>query len=126
MKTLLAGLALALPLASLAQPAPTPIPARTQAEIDHLFDYISHSDCRFNRNGSWHDMAAARAHVNTKFEYLRERGQIANTESFIEYAASQSSFSGKDYLVQCPGAEVVPSKTWLTAELAHYRQLNKG
>ena len=121
MKTLIAALALALPFAAAAQPA-APVPARTQAEIDHLFDYIQHSECRFNRNGSWHDMTAARAHVNMKYEYLRDRGQIDTAESFIDNAASQSSFSGKDYLVQCAGAPQVSSNAWLKAELARYRQ----
>ena len=126
MKKLVAGLLLALPVAAFAQPVVAPLPARTQAEIDHLFDYISHSSCQFNRNGSWHDMVAAKAHVNNKYEYLKERGKIDSAESFIENAASRSSFSGNDYLVQCQGAAAVPSATWLTAELARFRLLNKG
>ncbi len=126
MKKIVAGLLLALPVAALAQPVVPPVPPRAQAEIDHLFDYISHSDCQFNRNGSWHDMVAAKAHVNTKYEWLKERGKIDSTESFIENAASRSSFSGKDYLVQCQGAEPVPSASWLKAELARYRQAHKS
>ncbi len=126
MKKLVAGLILALPLAALAQPVVPAVPARTQLEIDHLFDYIAHSDCQFNRNGSWHDMVAAKAHVNNKYEYLKERGQIDTTESFIENAASRSSFSGKDYLVQCLGATMVPSASWLKSELARFRQDHKG
>jgi hypothetical protein len=126
MKPLLVAFALALPAIASAQPVPTPLPARTQAEIDHLFDFISHSDCKFNRNGSWHDMTAARAHVNNKYEWLKERGKIDSTESFIENAATRSSFSGKDYLVQCPGIESVPSASWLKAELARFRQATRG
>jgi hypothetical protein len=126
MKTLVAALAFALPVAALAQPVVPPVPARTQAEIDHLFDYIAHSNCQFNRNGSWHDMVAAKAHVNTKYEYLKERGKIDSTESFIENAASRSSFSGTDYVVQCPGGQPVASGAWLKAELARYRQAGKS
>ena len=122
MKKLVAGLLLALPVAALAQPVVPPVARNTQAEIDHLFDYISHSSCQFNRNGSWHDMAAAKAHVNTKYEYLKERGKIDSTESFIENAASRSSFSGQDYLVQCPGAQAVSSASWLKAELTRFRK----
>ena len=125
MKKLVAGLLLALPVAALAQPVEA-VPARTQVEIDHLFDYLAHANCQFNRNGSWHDMVAAKAHVNTKYEYLKERGKIDSTESFIENAASKSSFSGKDYLVQCQGADPVPSASWLKAELLRYRQSRKG
>ena len=126
MKKLVAGLLLALPVAALAQPVVPPVPARAQTEIEYLFDYISHSTCQFNRNGSWHNMVAAKAHVNTKYEYLKERGKIDSTESFIENAASRSSFSGKEYLVQCQGAEPMPSAAWLKAELARYRQAHKG
>jgi hypothetical protein len=126
MKKLAAALLLALPVAALAQPVVPGIPAPAQAEIDHLFDYISHSSCQFNRNGSWHDMVAAKAHVNTKYEYLKERGKIDSTESFIENAASRSSFSGKDYLVQCGASQPVPSATWLKSELARYRKAPRG
>jgi hypothetical protein len=126
MKHLAAALLLALPAAALAQPVTPPIPLQAQAEIDHLFDYISQSSCRFNRNGSWHDMKAARAHVNTKYEYLKERGKIDTAESFIDNAASQSSFSGKDYLVECPGQPTVPSAAWLKSELARFRQVPRG
>ena len=126
MKHLLAGLILALPLAAVAQPVVPPVPARTQAEIDHLFNYISKSDCRFNRNGSWHDMVAARSHVNMKYEYLAERGKIDSAETFIDQAASKSSFSGRDYLVQCPGAEAVPSASWLKDELLRFRQIPRS
>ena len=121
MKSLLASLLLALPLAVSAQPVTPPISARTQAEIDHLFNYIAKSDCKFNRNGAWHDMVTARSHVNTKYEYLVERGMIDSTEAFIDKAASQSSFSGKDYLVQCAGSEAIPSANWLKAELNRFR-----
>ena len=119
MKTLVA-LAAALPLAALAQP--TPMPARTQAEIRHLLDYISQSGCRFGRNGDWAGIAAARGHVEMKLDYLASRGMIASTEDFIDKAASRSSLSGKEYLVQCPGAPAAPTGGWLRAELDHYRR----
>jgi hypothetical protein len=122
MKNLLAVLLLALPVASFAQPVVPSVPARAQAEIDHLFDYIAHSSCKFNRNGSWHDMVAAKSHVNTKYEYLKERGQVDSAESFIENAATRSSFSGKDYMVQCPGSDAVRSADWLAGELGRFRR----
>jgi hypothetical protein len=119
MKRFLAVLLATLPLAAAAQPAA--IPARTQAEIEHLFQFISGSNCKFERNGSWHDMVAAREHVDMKYQVLRGRGQIDSTEAFIDGAASKSSLSGKDYLVQCSGAPIVPSRTWLRDELARFR-----
>lgn len=121
MKVFIAGLLLALPLAVFGQPTP-PLPARTQAEIDHLIRYIAASDCRFNRNGSWHDMVAARMHVNNKYEYLVQRGQVDSAEAFIEKAASESSLSGMAYQVQCRGSAPVASATWLKSELVRYRQ----
>lgn len=121
MKRLAASLALLLPLVAFAQPA-APLPARTGTETEHLLDYIAKSGCKFNRNGSWHDMAAARSHVATKYGYLIERGMIDSAEAFIDKAASRSGFSGSDYLVQCPGADAMPSGAWLKAELARFRQ----
>ena len=102
MKKLVAGLLLALPVAALAQPVEA-VPARTQVEIDHLFDYLAHANCQFNRNGSWHDMVAAKAHVNTKYEYLKERGKIDSTESFIENAASKEQLQRQGLPGAVPG-----------------------
>lgn len=99
--------------------APTP---RAQGEIDHLIGYIAAaSECRFNRNGSWHDMAEARGHVSMKYEYLRDRDRVSTAEDFIDGAASRSSLSGKDYLVQCGASPPIPAGTWLRAELARWR-----
>jgi uncharacterized protein DUF5329 len=121
MKMTLAALAAAaLPLAALAQPAP--MSARTQAEIRHLFSYISQSGCRFERNGGWADTGAARDHVEMKYQYLRERGMIASAEDFIDKAASRSSLSGKDYLVQCPGSGAISTGGWLRTELDRFRR----
>ena len=119
LKSLAAAALISLPIAAFAQP--TPLAASTQAEIDHLFTYIAASTCRFNRNGSWHDMAEARSHVATKYDWLMSRGMIDSAETFIDRAASRSSFSGSDYLVQCPGAAPMPTAGWLKAELARYR-----
>jgi hypothetical protein len=121
MRRTLAALAAAfLPIAALAQPAP--LAARTQAEIGHLFDYIAGSGCRFERNGGWADTAAARDHVEMKYQYLRSRGMIASAEDFIEKAASRSSLSGQDYRVQCPGSAAVATGGWLRTELDRYRR----
>ena len=119
MKSLIAATLLALPLGALAQPAP--LAARTQVEIDHLFTYIAASGCKFNRNGSWHDMAEARGHVTLKYEYLRDRDRVSTAEDFIDGAASRSSLSGKDYLVQCGSSAPVPAGAWLREELARWR-----
>ena len=117
---ILAAALAAIPLAGAAQPAPA------QVEIDHLLDFISQSNCRFNRNGSWHDMAEARSHISMKYGYLRDRGQVPSAEAFIENAASKSSLSGKNYLVECPGQPALASEAWLKSELGRYRKSPKG
>ncbi len=119
---ILAGATLAFPMAMAAQPAPP----GAQAEIDHLLGYIASSKCRFNRNGSWHAMEEARAHIGMKYDYLRDRGKVPDAETFIEDAASRSSFSGKNYLVECPGQPAIPSASWLRSELERFRKMPKG
>jgi hypothetical protein len=119
---ILPAVAILLPIGVFAaQPAPS-----AQAEIDHLLSYIAHSDCRFYRNGSWHGMDEARAHVSTKYEWLRDHGEVSTAEDFIEGAASRSSLSGKNYRVQCPGAAEQSTGPWLKAELGRFRASPSG
>jgi hypothetical protein len=118
MKSHLLWVAAALSFGAYAEGA---VPARPQAEIDHLLRYIEQSTCRFYRNGSWHGMSEARDHVAMKYEQARRRGGAGTAEAFIENAASRSSVSGSDYKVECPGAPATTSREWLTAELARFR-----
>ncbi|MBL8470537.1 MAG: DUF5329 family protein [Rhodocyclaceae bacterium] len=109
-------LALVLGAAHAAATAPA-----VRSEIEALMAVLRTSDCRFNRNGSWHDGAAASAHLLGKLDYLERRGQVESTERFIELAASASSASGKAYAVQCGGAPAQPSRDWLLAQLRALR-----
>jgi hypothetical protein len=95
--------------------------APSQAEIKHLLDFVDQSGCRFNRNGTWYDSHKARLHLEQKRDYLAKRNMLPTAESFIQRAASQSSLSGKPYLVQCGDGPTLPSSTWLSKELLHYR-----
>ena len=106
-------------VAGSAQAAPTP--RHVDAEIDHLLQALAQSDCQFQRNGSWHDAADARRHLQRKRDYIEKRAAIASTESFIAQAATQSSMSGKSYQVRCGDAPVQSSKSWLMNELRVYR-----
>jgi hypothetical protein len=99
--------------------------ARARDEIHHLLDYLAHSGCQFNRNGSWYDAPAARDHLQEKYEYLVKRDLAPNAQAFIDRAASKSSMSGKAYEVRCGNAAAVPSGSWLGAELARYRAAQK-
>lgn len=107
-------------LASCGAGAATPDAART--EILHLLGAVEASQCKFNRNGSWHDAKAARAHLEKKFAYLDKKDLVPDSERFIERGATSSSASGKPYLMQCGGAKPVTSAEWLTAELTRYRK----
>lgn len=111
-------LALLLPLTLLAQAPST----ATTREIEQLFTALESSHCEFNRNGSWHDAKKASAHLRRKYDYLLKRNLVGSTETFIERAASQSSFSGKPYTVRCGGHAPVSSKSWFLEKLAKLRQ----
>jgi hypothetical protein len=92
-----------------------------EAEIKHLIAHLGASGCQFYRNGSWYDSERAVSHLNRKYEYLLKRGLVPDAEAFIERAATQSSVSGKQYLVRCGNAPEVPSARWLREELEKYR-----
>ena len=96
-------------------------PETTQAEVAHLMAAVEKSQCKFNRNGSWHDARAARSHLQKKFAYMDKRDLAPTTEKFIELGASTSSSSGKPYQMQCSGGKPVTSATWLNEELTKYR-----
>lgn len=100
--------------------------ARTRDEVVHLLDYLGHSGCQFNRNGTWYDAQKARAHLEEKYAYLQKRDMVPNAQAFIERAASTSSMSGKPYEVRCGTAQAVPSGRWLGDELRRYRAAHAG
>lgn len=94
-------------------------------EISHLFSYLENSGCRFNRNGTWYQPKEAVAHLGKKYQYLVEKNLAPSAEAFIERAATESSLSGKPYLVQCEGATPVESAPWFKLELAKYRKSSR-
>ncbi|MCY4745736.1 DUF5329 domain-containing protein [Pelomonas sp. UHG3] len=115
-------LLLALPLALLLQAASAaPLPAVARAEIDALLARLQASGCEFNRNGSWHAGAEARAHLLKKLDVMAGRGLVASAEQFIERGATSSSMSGQPYRVRCAGQAPVDSAPWLKAELQALR-----
>lgn len=109
--------ALAIP-AVVASAAPT---VKAQREIDGLIAALGDSGCEFERNGSWHDAKAARAHLQKKYDYLRKRGMADTAESFIERGASKSSMSGNPYRVRCPGKAVDTAAHWFEQRLKTLR-----
>ena len=105
----------------LATPAPGEKSAML-AEVKHLLTFVAASDCQFNRNGVWHDGKEARAHLETKFDYLAKRNEITNAEDFIAKAATKSSLSGREYQFRCQDAKTLTSARWLSDELLRYRR----
>ncbi|KZN65010.1 DUF5329 family protein [Pseudoalteromonas luteoviolacea] len=94
--------------------------AEIPAEIVHLLDYVEHSGCEYERNGSFHSAKDARAHIMKKYKYYQE--DIESTEDFIRYAANKSALSGKHYKIHCPGQEAMRSRDWLILELNRLRR----
>ena len=90
------------------------------SEIDYLLDTVVSSDCVFIRNGSEHEAEAARDHLQMK----RKRGKryFSSAEEFIEKIASKSSWTGKDYLIQCGSEPQQKAQAWFMSVLNLFRQ----
>lgn len=97
----------------------------TAQEIEHLLVFLEKSGCQFNRNNSWHSAAEAAAHIRKKYNYLARKKMLTDTESFIKKAATESSISGKAYIVRCGGQVDINSALWFSQELAVYRKTQK-
>ncbi len=117
--TSLPWLALAMLATGIAQAAPSDSARR---EIAGLIGALDGSNCRFQRNGSWHDATEARAHLQRKYDYLLKKDKVDTAEQFIERAASQSSMSGKPYRIACPGQPEQTAAVWFGARLKALRQ----
>jgi hypothetical protein len=109
----LAALALAIAAPVAAEPGPA-----AQAEIDRLLQFVAASPCTFVRNGTPHPAADARRHLEDKLRHARSR--ISTAEDFIRGVATQSSVSGRPYLIRCEGRDV-SAGAWLSAELQRLR-----
>lgn len=96
----------------------------SRKEIAGLMDALSTSGCQFQRNGDWHDAKEARAHLQRKYDYLLKKDKVATTEQFIQRAASQSSMSGRAYVVKCAGEEQ-NAADWFGAQLNKIRNTGK-
>ncbi|MDI1301203.1 MAG: DUF5329 domain-containing protein [bacterium] len=97
---------------------PSPI---AKQEIAYLLIYLKDSGCEFNRNGTWYKAEEAANHLNKKYEYLLNKGLVSSTEDFVKRAATESSMSGKPYLVKCASNSPVQSGYWFEAALAKHR-----
>jgi hypothetical protein len=103
--------------AALAAPPPA-----AREEIEYLLAQLAASPCEFQRNGKWYSAQDAVKHIRRKYDYLLQKDLVDTTEQFIERAGSESSRSGKPYLVRCAGAGTVHSSAWLDEQLQRYRK----
>ena len=100
-----------LPVAALAEPM--------NEEIDYLISSVGKSGCAFIRNGKRYSGRDARAHLRSKRR--RNAHLIESTEGFIEKIASESSTSGKPYLIRCRRQQQETANAWFTALLIKLR-----
>lgn len=91
-------------------------------EVNFLLGYVEGSGCDFQRNGSWYTAQEAQGHLCDKFNYLTARNRLETTEQFIEGAATESSLSGRPYMLRCAGGPVISSHQWLSDELLRLRK----
>lgn len=116
-----AALGLLLLAGAGASAAPT---ETSRKEIAGLMDALSTSGCQFQRNGDWHDAEEARAHLQRKYDYLLKKDKVDTSEQFIQRAASQSSMSGRAYVVKCAGKEK-NAADWFGGQLQKIRSTGK-
>lgn len=90
-------------------------------EVNFLLGYIEGSGCEFQRNGTWHSAHEGQLHLRDKFNYLVAWKRVDTTEQFIERAATESSITGRAYMVRCNGGPTITSKKWLGDELLRLR-----
>ncbi len=88
-------------------------------EIDYLISSVGRSGCTFIRNGVRYSGRDARAHLRSKRR--RNAHLIDSTEEFIEKIASESSTSGKPYLIRCGSRQQEAANAWFTALLETHR-----
>ena len=91
-------------------------------EVNLLLGFVKDSGCDFQRNGSWHTAHEAQVHLRDKFNDLNARNRLETAEQFIEKAASESSLTGRPYMVRCNGGSLISSNRWLSDELLRLRK----
>jgi hypothetical protein len=72
-------------------------------------------DARFIRNGSEYDSSSAAKFLRRKWE--SQAKEIATARDFIDKAASNSSASGKPYMIKFKEGKVVKCGDYLAGEL---------
>ncbi len=105
----------------LGDPSPVLAGAGTAAgdEINRLLDALAGSSCSFIRNGKAYSGTEARAHLERKYAYLKDK--IHTAEDFIHLVASSSSATREPYRVHCSDGAEQETAIWLRSELHKVR-----
>ena len=99
------------------------LPAEEKTRIEALLTHVAElSDAKFIRNGKEYDAKSAARFLRRKWEANEK--QIHSAQSFIKVAATQSSTTGKPYLIRFKDGTTTPCAEYLTARLA--KLLNHG
>lgn len=91
-------------------------------EIEALLRAVGSSGCEFMRGGTAYTATKAQDHLQQKFAYLDNRGQLKSAEDFIVKAGTRSSMTGDAYGIRCAGTGHQASDAWLLARLKAMRQ----
>ena len=94
--------------------------ASPQQEIAHLLAFVESTQCKYERNGTFHNGSEAALHIKKKADYYAE--DIKSAEDFIAYSATKSMLSGRHYQVHCTEMPAINSEDWLNNELIKYRK----
>ena len=85
-------------------------------KIEHLIALIETMEgAVFIRNGTEHPPGEAADHLRMKLKAAD--GRIETASQFIDFIATRSSISGKDYLIRLPTGETVRAGEYLHGEL---------
>ena len=118
--TILVILTVFFTLSPIAERARADVPQTEKPEVEYLLILVKTSTCKFERNGKLYDGERAYGHINRKYDHFRDK--ITSTETFIEYSATKSMISGRNYYIICQGAEPEKTSDWLLGELKKYRE----
>jgi hypothetical protein len=100
-------------------PVQSAVSAEPEEEIEFLLQAIGQSGCGFNRNGK--DYSSEEAEKHLRMKYNRTKSRIKTPEDFIERLASESSWTGRPYQIQCTAGDAEDSQQWLSRELDRHR-----
>ncbi|MEO7698430.1 MAG: DUF5329 family protein [Opitutus sp.] len=93
-------------------------------DIESLLSYIGGLEgASFVRNGTAHSPKEAEAHLRMK--WTKQKAQIRTAEEFIQKCATDSSTSGKPYVIRFADKSEVKAADLLTKQLAELRGTTK-